>query len=215
MGPFEQHIREAIALNRERAALYARATNGASNRVFRRFIFLEYAVLPFARWFDRRSRGYESAGVPLLSSVFESMSKVPEICLSAEMHDDDGWSPRPRAIRRALLVAFRDGGFEGVARRAEEELRDLAVRPWRDCMLRHQLESIVRLCTVAPENVREAIARGLPSPEPLLRRLFFFHLRGVSGSVWLDRPALPLQRKGVPILERDLPVVRPRPDANE
>lgn len=216
MGPFEEHIREAIAVNRERAALYARATDGASNGVFRRFIVMQHVVLPFARWFDWRARRYEAAGVPLLSSIFESMSKVPEICLTAgEKQGDDGWSPDTRAMRRALLAAFRDGGFGGAAKRADDELRLLAARPWRDCMLRHQLESIVRLCTVGPDNIRDAIARGLSSPEPLLRRLLYFHLRGVSGSLFLDRPALPLQRKGIPILERDLPVVSPRPHAND
>ncbi|HEY0159251.1 MAG TPA: hypothetical protein VGF28_18335 [Thermoanaerobaculia bacterium] len=212
VGPFEAHIREALELNRERAAWYASLTNGASNVVFRRYLLAERAVLPAAAWFDRRSAPYHSAGVPLLSSVFVSMQTVPALTGAAAPRTGDGTAPNVRRIVRALRSAFRAGGFDGLARAADESVQALAERPWRDCMLRHQLESLRRLGNASPRNVSHAVELGLPSPERLLRRFVQFHLQGVRFAPWIDKPALRLQLRGVPILENDLPHIPAWPE---
>lgn len=212
VGPFEAHIREALELNRERAAWYAALTNGGSNVVFRRYLLAERAVLPAAAWFDRRSARYHSAGVPLLTSVFVTMQTVPALAGAAAPRTDAGAAPNVRRIVRELRSAFRDEGFEGLARAADESVQALADRPWRDCMLRHQLESLRRLGNVSPRNVAHAMELGLPSPGPLLRRFVRFHLQGVRFARWIDRPALPLQLRGIPILENDLPHIPAWPD---
>nr|MBA2571563.1 hypothetical protein [Gemmatimonadota bacterium] len=72
-GAFETHLREAIALNRERLPLYAQLTDGASLPISRRLIRAELLALPLARYFDRRAQPYERAGIPLLSEAFVSM----------------------------------------------------------------------------------------------------------------------------------------------
>jgi hypothetical protein len=213
VGPFEAHIREALHLNRQRARYYAAITNGASNVVFRRYIFSERAVLPAAAWFDRRSAPYHAAGVPLLSSVFVSMGAVPDLTGAIEPRHDDGWSPDVVRIVRNLRSAFRRGGFCKLAQASDECLQTLADRPWRDCMLRHQVESLRRVANVSPINVRHSISLGLASPEPLLNQLVRFHLQGVRLAPWLDKPALPLQVSGVAVLANDLPHIPPWPES--
>ena len=194
--------------------LYAALTNGRSDRVFRRYLAAERFTLPAASWFDRAAAPYEDAGVPLLSQLFEPMSgaaAMPLTLLAPRL--DDGWSPDARAIARRLAAQFRRDGFEALAQAAEDCLHELSARPWRDCMLRHQVESIRRFANVSPLNIRRAIDKGMDSPERLLRRFFRFHLLGIRTAPWIDRPALPLQRMGVPILENDLPPIPPWPRA--
>jgi hypothetical protein len=212
VGPFETHIREALELNRHRAAYYASLTSGASNAVFRRYMLAERTVLPAAMWFDWRARPYHSAGVPLLSSVFVSMSAVPQLSRPVERRSDDGWSPDVTHMVSTLRSSSQSAGFEGLARAADVCLQVLADRPWRDCMLRHQIESLRRAANVSPINIDNAIGKGLRSPEPLLRQFMRFHLHGVRLAPWLDNRALGLQVRGITILANDLPHVPPWPD---
>lgn len=212
-GPFETHVREAIALNRRRSRLYASMTEGQSNIVFRRYIAAERLTLPAAIWFDRAAAPYEHAGVPLLSAVFEPMSSAPAMHMNVlPPRQSDDWSPNAGRMAHSLASAFRRNRFAGVSALADELLNELAVRPWRDCMLRHQVESVLRLSNVSPRNIRQAVESRMESPERLLRRLFWFHLQGVRLAPWLDKPALRLQLLGIPILENDLPSISPWPN---
>lgn len=78
-------------------------------------------------------------------------------------------------------------------------------------MVRHLLESALRLCTVAPDLARQAVELSLPDPGRLHARLLRMHLWGLSGAARLDRRAWPLQCRGLPILAQDLPPIPPRP----
>jgi hypothetical protein len=212
VGPFETHIREALKLNRHRAAYYASLTSGASNAVFRRYMLAERAVLPAAAWFDWRARLYHSAGVPLLSSVFVSMSAVPQLTQSVEPKGDCDWSPDVTQMVSTLRSSFQSASFQGLAQAADACLQVLADRPWRDCMLRHQIESLRRAANVSPVNIDHAIGKGSRSPESLLRQFVRFHLHGVRLAPWLDDRAVDLQVRGIAISENDLPHVAPWPD---
>src|SRR5215207_3680309 len=89
VGPFEHHLREAIALNRERAPRYAALSDGASRPISRGLIAAEYLLLPVARWFDRRAASYHRAGIPLLEDLFVPMALTPAFG-SVQMVSDDG-----------------------------------------------------------------------------------------------------------------------------
>lgn len=210
-GPFESHVREAIAFNRVRAQHYAALTGGLSDGVFRRYLIAETLVLPFAAWFDRQAAPYEEAGVPILSSVFESMQSVPPLSGTREPQKDDGWSPHSREMARKLESAFRANGFHALAKTTNDCLHLLAMRPWRDCMLTHQIESLRRVANVSPVNLQAATCAGMLRPEGLIRCFVRFHLRGVRAASWVDKPALQLQLLGFPILANDLPHITPWP----
>lgn len=210
-GPFERHLREAIALNRDRAPRYAALTRDASRPISNALIGAEVGLLPVARWFDAAARPYHAAGIPLLEELFISMADTPtfqECRLMPAAAQVVSWK-RPRAIRQRVRRAYRAGSFSAAAEVLEEELTLLAVDPEVNCMLRHLLESAHRLTMLAPDHVAQARARGLRSPAPLLGRLLSLHLWALRAGNALDRRALPLQRRGIAILAQDLPRIPP------
>lgn len=211
MGPFERHLREAIALNRDRAPRYEALSRGASRAISNALIGAEVGLLPVARWFDGAARPYHAAGIPILEDLFVPMANAPsfqESRLMSAAAQVVSWK-RPSAIRQRVRRAYRAGSFPAATAVLEEELTSLAVDPETNCMLRHLLESARRLTVLAPEHVARARARGLRSPAPLLGRLLSLHLWALRAANALDRRALPLQRRGIAILAQDLPRIPP------
>ena len=217
VGPFEHHLKEAIALNRERAPRYAALSAGASRPISRGLITAEYLLLPVARWFDRRAAPYHRAGIPLLEDLFVPMALAPAFG-SVRLTSDDRPSqsgPNAAAIRRRVGRAYTEGAFAGAASAIADELTALAVAPHADCLVRHLLESAHRLATLAPDHVARSEERGLASPAPLLARLLRLHLWGLTSAAALVRRARPLHARGVAILAQDLPPIpirSPTPD---
>ena len=210
-GPFEAHLRDAIALNRERAPRYAALSRGASRSISRALIAAEWLLLPLARWFDRRAAPYERAGIPLMQDCFVPMSGAPPLADSRPWPAVVRPAPAtPALIRRRIRSAFRIGSFPAAADAIEAELRVLEAAPG-NAMLRHLLESARRIAAVAPGHVKSATLQGMPSPAPLLTRLLLLHLIGLNAATLLDRRAHLLQRQGIPILAQDLPPIPARP----
>jgi hypothetical protein len=211
-GPFEEHLREAIALNSTRAPLYATLSAGRSRRISRTLLWSERALLPVARWFDRRAEPYHRAGIPLLHDVFVSMEGTPAFLPRlGPVPGPPRLRPDGRAAGREVARAFRAAGFDGAAATLARHLGALEEEPEFHCMLRHLLESTRRIALVAPGLHRLAGRRGLASPLPLLSRLLRVHLWGCGAAGRLDRLALPLQADGLPILCRDVPPIPPYP----
>ena len=209
---FEIHVREAIALNRERAPRYAALSNGASRPISRTLIAAERLIIPIARWFDRRAAPYQQAGVPLLESIFVPMSGAPPFLAVRHVgpHELSQPAPQPAAIRRRVTAAYRARSFPGAADALASELTALASTPGVDCLVRHVLESAHRLSQVAPAHVAAAQERGLQSPARMLARLLWLHLWSLGSAAVLDRRARPLQARGIAILAQDLPPIPPR-----
>ena len=108
-GGFERHIREAIDLNQHRAPLYAEASGGLSLVVSRGLIRRERALLPLARWLDRRAERYHRAGIPLMDELFVPMSgALPSL---ARTDPSTPTLPRPagRELARRVRAASRKG----------------------------------------------------------------------------------------------------------
>ncbi|MEP7346086.1 MAG: hypothetical protein ABI877_12495 [Gemmatimonadaceae bacterium] len=204
-GPFEQHLREAIAVNRVRSREYADLTRGSSNWVTVPLISSEYLLLPVARWFDRRAEQHHRAGIPVLHATFVALGVLPPVAMSAPPEASAVPASEHRgAVNRQLRRAGRDREMAVVRQLVDAELARLSCDA-TDAMRRHALESVRRLLTIAgPLGVRaKALDQG--SPEPLLRRLLRLHLWGLWWADWLDNRARPLQRRGIPILANDLP----------
>ena len=212
MGPFELHLREAIALNRSRTAHYAALSGGASRPISRALVGAELLLLPLARWYDRRAARYARAGVPLLGEIFVPMTRVPALerpDRAPPPSGRHGGAVRASAIRARVRAAMRRGSFDAAAAALDLELARLGPGSGTDCLARHLLESARRVAQVAPSSLAAARARGLPSPAPMLRSLLRLHLLGLGAASMLDRRARPLQVRGIPILERDLPPIPP------
>lgn len=209
-GPFQRHLREAIEVNRARAPAYAALSGGASLPISRALVRSERLLLPVAWWLDRRAEPYHRAGVPLLEDLFVGMDAIPDLpCAPSAPGTPPPAAPPLGAIRRRIARAFGGGGLAGARPVLEEEVARLAAAPGFDCMLRHLLESALRLCSRAPLHVRDAGERALRSPEGIVRTLFRLHLRGLGPAARLDARARPLQARGIPILCRDVPPIPP------
>ena len=207
-GPFEAHMRDAIALNAARAAHYAALSDGASLPLSRRLVRIETRLIPLARWLDRQARPYHEVGIPLLRAVFEPMSSAPPPgACEAIAIPSNHFAPLTATIRRNVRDAYRQAGFDGAARALEMELALLTRLPAVDCMVRHMLESARRVASLAPQHATMAQSRGLSSPEWISRVLLELHLLALPIAASLDADALAVQVTGVPILAADLPVI--------
>lgn len=208
IGPFERHLREAIALNRERAPLYAALSHGESRRLSRLLIAAEWLLLPVARWFDREAAPYRRAGVPLLDAIFVPMSHAPAfgaVQLAAAVAVRTT-SPDPAGIRRRVQRAYRDASFPGAGKAIADQLQRLTSLGGNHLVI-HLLESAHRVASLSPDLVTRSLDRGLPSPEPILARLLRLHLWGLTPASRLDDRAGILHARGIPILAQDLPPI--------
>jgi hypothetical protein len=216
MGPFEEHLREAIALNRQRAPLYAKATGGASTSISRMLISSELLLLPFARWVDGRAEPFHRRGIPVLHDVFEPMSKLPPLVLERQSGGGPGNRAPPQirgaATRREALRAMTRGGVPAAEEVLQRDLEVIASCPGVQCMTRHLLESAIRVCAVAPGHLEAALRTGLPSPLRIHRLLLRSHLMGLEFGQLLDRRAIPIQQAGVAIICQDVPSIPRLPD---
>lgn len=211
VGAFEAHLREAIALNRERLPRYAALSGGASLPLSRTLIRAETLALPVARAVDRRAAPFQARGVGIVADEFIAMANTPPFrehapIDAAGFRRQSGWRLGWRVAR-----AFRAGGFAAAENEIARELRRLESAPGVHCMLRHLLESARRVCRLAPVHAARAAELGIESPEPLSRRLLWLHLLALPAAARLDARAFPLQARGIPILAQDVPPIPPGP----
>ena len=113
-------------------------------------------------------------------------------------------------IAGKILKAYRLRGFEGASAQATTELVRLGADRTYHSMLRHILESVIRVANLAPLHEKFRVDSGVKeSTLPLSKWLFFSHFSAFQFSTWLDAKAAPLQSRGVPILFQDVPAIPP------
>ncbi|HEX2094139.1 MAG TPA: hypothetical protein VHG28_17175 [Longimicrobiaceae bacterium] len=209
---FAKHLEDAIRLNLERMPLYSRLTGGESGAVSRRLIRWERLALPVARWVDRRARPYQARGIPVVTADFVSMAGTPEFRERAPeppLPLSDFRRADARRIRRAVGRALARGGFAGAAAALRGELAALEAARCYHCMLRHLLESMLRIAVLAPRHAARAEALGMRPPVGLSRLLLRLHLLVLADAAKLDAQAAPIQARGIPILCQDVPPIPP------
>lgn len=211
-GPFATHLWEAILLNQARLPLYAKVSDGASVPISRRLIRAERLALPVAGWLDRAAQPLERRGIPVFSEVFVSMRGTPEFHPFVEPGPQPPLlTPRDaRQIAAMVTGAARANGWTGAMGALDGWLARLPGGGGFGCMVRHLLESALRVAVLAPRHAERAQRAGLALPTNMHRRLFRLHLIALGQAAALDRRAAPLQARGVPILCRDVPPL-PRP----
>jgi len=214
-GCMRRHVEDGRSLNRERMPLYEALTGGASLPVSRMLIGYETLSLPFADSVDRQAEPWQREEICVACFAFVSMEETPPFRDAFEGAPPDLAEYRPPdAVRlaRSLRRAQRDGGFAGLRAELEARLAALDPFPGFHCMLRHILESMLRIASLAPLCDRMARDRGLASPLDVSSALMDLHFAVLGQAVALDGMAAPLQAGGVPILCQDLPPIAPLPD---
>lgn len=204
------HLREAIHLNRERRPAYARLTEGRSERISDRLILAERIALFLARWVDARAAPYERRGIGVTCDAFVPMDRTPpmrEEPVADPPSLERFEAPEMGAMRRRVTEAYRAEGFPGASRALEAGLSAVQGEPAFHCMVRHVLESSLRITDLAPVHAARAREAGMRSPERLSWLMLRAHLLTLEESARLDRWAAPIQAAGVPILCQDVPPI--------
>jgi hypothetical protein len=213
---FRDHLREAISMNRARKPFYDRLSNGASLEISSRLIAGE-KLAKFGSYliynFDEEAKEFQARGLNIVCDEFVSMSLTPRF---------RAFSPGPRLanyqpldtldIQYDLMHALRDG-FPAVRETAIKWINEIkrqdpsSPHPRFHCMVKHVLDSVARIATLAPEHVTRARAMGLRSTASLSRSMISSHFIVLKSSGELDDLAAPLQASGLPILCQDVPPI--------
>jgi len=211
-GAFALHIVEAIEMNTERMPLYARLSDGASLPLSRRLIRYEKLTLPFAALTDWVGKGFQRNGIKVVESEFVPMSLAPKFSERFPFEPEPLSAFRPvdgRALTRLIGQAKKRGGFAEASHVIAEELHRLERPRAYHCMIRHLLESMLRIANLAPLHAERARELGVRSPRLLCDYLLWSHLPLLSQGARIDVEASKIQARGIPFLWQDLPPIAP------
>lgn len=205
-GHFTNHVKESIAINKERRPFYHTLTNGKSDEAYRRLISVERLILPSAAIYDFRASYFQKRGVPVLENEFRPMNPSPTFDPSqrkipAEVIKDIPW----KDYRSELQALVKNRDREKLLSRSLEIINEMKTQPEYWCLTRHLVESVYRFAWFLPERERAAKEKGIRSPAKLLWEVMDYHLLGFSRFVRIDRLSAPVQKEGIPLLCSELP----------
>lgn len=209
---FRQHVREAIALNKQRKPLHSARSGGLSDGVSRRLIFLEQLTIPYAWWTDRRAKKWNERGIGIVRDDFVPIAwAAPHdapLRYRGQMtkEQEKQLEARLKAFRKEAKRLADDHDFGGVARLSVAELDALEAleASWGSnlAMTKHILEQVGFAAANAVGYVRQD-----PEVKGLARKFVKSTLWGFSTSVGLDRRAQAAHAHGAGILVNDLPPI--------
>ncbi len=215
-GPrcFDVHLADAIELNRERRPLYSELTGERSETISDKLILFEQASRVVASRLDDRAVDWQAEGIAILCDELEPISRAPEFVAMSPQPPaplDSYESHNGIALAGDLTAALLVGGNDALVARLNEEIATLG-SPGYNCLLRHFLDSLVRVTNTAPLHEQRALELGVASPSGLLRDFALAQIGGLPIATSLDDRAAPLQAEGVPILCQDVPPIPPLPE---
>jgi len=208
-----EHLREAIELNSERKKIYSAMTEGKSEKISDRLIFLEKLARSTVFLLDGdRVSGklwgsymYNKVGIPIFCADVESMTKATELRMTSPVSLPP-WKKLPiKQMQADLRKALQTASWEKIENTSLQWFEALNRTPQFGCMTRHFIESIARVAGHAEDYRKMAKEMKLPDPQNLL--LFFISnmILALKQGGNLDVQALPFQVQGIPILCNDVP----------
>jgi len=216
MGPFEEHLRDAIRINRERRPRYSALTSGKSLFISDILIRSEQLSIPFAILTDLCSIPFRKRGIRVVELEFISMDKIPAFSekLPFQAPSMSEFTPsRPGLMVLNFSLSALKGGWGEASRKLKSELHRLEATPGLHLMLKHILESMLRITMLAPVHQRKCKEQRLwISTTPISVYLYVSHLLAIPFASWLDWKTAPLLAEGVPILYQDVPAI---PEADD
>jgi hypothetical protein len=205
------HLLEAIQINRERMPRYSDLSGGQSLWISRQLILSEILSLPFGAFTDAWGRKFQKHGIPIVLEEYVPMrlgafqDQVARPTEPFERYDG-------RALGHRLKGAWKRGRFDAVDALATSEIARLQDQPFFHCMVRHLLESVLRISRLAPLHDDLARSKGIASSLRLSAWMLWTHFPLFDSASRIDAQCAPLQARGIPILAQDLPVIPPDSD---
>lgn len=208
---FRDHLRGALALNRERRDVYDRLSGGKSRALSNTLIALERLSLPAAMLMDAWARPYQERGIPVMHADFVSMTQVRSpfappryrgVAGDSEIETVKGWLAD---FRKGLGDKLDRGDFTGLARDAHDLLSRLEATERRlgshFAMSKHLVESL----GLAAMNAADYAEQSQGETLRLSRTFIRLQSLALITAVWIDRRAQELHRQGIGILVNDVP----------
>jgi len=211
--PFFKHVIDAISINKERARIYSTLSNGKSQKLSAKLISLEYAILPMAKFLDKRALKYQKQGIPVLIEDFVPMENLNS---PYELTSHTGEMTKEVVATYFLLISdfkglvlklARKKEFKKLEERARASLHSLrALEDATNCsfaMGKHLVESVV----LSAENgsryniMSDGETDNIVAANLILQGVAFFPL------CELDVKAADLHEEGIGIIINDLPVI--------
>lgn len=205
-----QHLKDAIAINKERMPLYGKLSNGETLPFSKKLIQYEKYGLKGAWFFDRVGKRFQKQGVPFLELEFVDMALTPKFSQTYPEEIDYTRPIEPiemRSFSKTLHYQLRDNDFEGLVESCNVLLEDLEEQSHVYCMLRHLIESIRWIAHLAPINEAKCQVLNIDPPTPYVRFLINSHLFLLPESMKFDEQIAPIQNKGIPFVFQDLPTI--------
>ncbi len=208
---FSGHLKEAIAINRERKKIYAEMTGRRSLCISWALIFFETGALAAAGWVDRQASKFHKIGIPIIEGNIVPMLSLP--------FPDAPPLYRGRATkevlsslkgvlkkyRRSMKEDLKRNDFISVAERSYELLQEIRrIEEGQGChfaMTRHLIESIGFAALHAP-GYAEASSNATVS---LSKKFIQMQVFGLACGLCLDKKAQALHGMGAGILVNDVP----------
>lgn len=209
----EQHLKDAMMLNRARLEKYSVLTHGASEEISHRLLGFEFLGLFPSAFLDGQAESFQKEGISIVCDELVAMSTVPEfVPKSASVPEPlSRFVPlSPEDISAEIESAYEKESFSGVSKATQKWLAVANQAPSYHCLMRHFLDSIVRAANLAPLHIAQAQKLGeTRSPANLSWEFIKMELFGLSQMESIDELAAPIQAQGIPILCQDVPVIPP------
>ncbi len=204
-GHFAKHVLDAYNINTERLPLYSELTNGKSEKVSRKLLFMESLLLPVAKLMDMHAFYFQQEGIAVLQKELMPMDLLP---FKEQAEKATAFFPLDISKLKSDLNELLDqDDFINFSKKTDEYLTLLENEKGAHCLVRHFLESIRRSANYAPIHIRETQNLNIASPKKLIKRFIKLHLFAFKNAEAIDHLAYPLQAEGLPIICQDVPVI--------
>lgn len=203
---FQEHIKESIAINKDRKKIYAELTDGRSNKIFNKLISYEYVTLAPALYFDLRVLPYHQNGMDLFCHEFMSLIHNPEFDPNSRKIPTETFRPFDYDFyKKRILNGLKEQNVTEVRKAALEAIIELKKQPSYYCFSRHFFESIYRFAYFIPLREEQADQMDLKSPKKIMMDVIKLHTLGIKDCHDIDIKAQPIQMGGIPILCSEIP----------
>ena len=211
---FQQHLKDAIEINKQRALYYKEQTNGRSVTISRALIVLEYLALPIAIYFEKQAKPFNQQGIMLVKHDFVPMqvadkTRQPPFQNALNVNALKYLQKNQKKLMRNINVAIKSQ--EGLMDLYECAKAHLAILEAFEeqheihlSMTKHLLESYLFIAKNGLRYAEQSENKTLK----LSQRLLSLHQRLFTHTLKFDKAANHCHQMGVGILYNDLPDMR-------
>lgn len=210
---FFHHLQEAIACNRMRGAIYAELSDGKSQWLTTKLIFLERITCLVAGVFDWLAHRYHLQGINLFNDDFMSFKNLPAVQTpplysgQASLRAIKRLDSMIRRCKENFQCSVNQGKFLEAAAGLHHTLHFVKIMEEENkchfAMTRHLLESMGWSALHADQHAKSSEGKTIS----LSKWFLWFQSLGLYESRRIDQQAQSIHQLGLGILVNDLPYI--------